>query len=122
LSISAKGVISAGIHDSIIPHILTTDYISNVHWYLTLLQPVCGHFIWLSDTAPKYDLKIYSTIAGMTEYRDAVKEFIGGNAELSQMSSFVDVFDASINFNHHDRIHMADSWYQELGNWFATLM
>jgi hypothetical protein len=61
-------------------------------------------------------------MAGMTEYRDAVKEFIGGNAELSQMSSFVDVFDASITFRHADPIHMAPSWYKELGDWFVTLM
>jgi hypothetical protein len=123
LSISAKGVISAGIHDITIPDITSTDYISNVHWYLTLLQPVCGHFIWLSSTAPKFDLIEFSqTKAGMTEYRDAVKEFIGGNAEFSEMSSFVDVFDASIHVRHGDHIHMAESWYQELGDWFVTLM
>ena len=58
----------------------------------------------------------------MTKFKDAVKDLIVGNAELRHMSSFVDVFDASINFPHNDHVHMVDSWYQELGNWFVSLM
>ena len=46
------------------------------------------------------------------------------NPELLIMSSFVDVFDASVDVpkKTNDHLHLVDEWYRELGTWFSRLI
>ena len=46
------------------------------------------------------------------------------NPELLRMSSFVDVFDASVDMPHNvdDHIHLVDKWYGDMGVWFSKLI
>ena len=44
------------------------------------------------------------------------------NPELLQMSSFVDVFDASVDTPHNDYVHLNNKWYRDMGMWFSKLI
>lgn len=116
-------VISTGHHDAMIPGITTADYLSNVRWYLSVMLPVCGHVIWLTNNAPATDDTDFpQTVELLKSYNDGVYDLIQSTPELYDKVTFMDVFAASLAWPHGDYIHMDPEWYQNLGSWFTTFM
>lgn len=117
-------VIGSGFHDMLVPSITLPRFIANVKWYLRLLHPTCGHFIWLANTAPasatqhRFDQKWGRTL----EWNTAVRNLLERTPDLRHKSSFMDVFHASMNFSHNDNLHMHPTWYNSLGATFASLI
>lgn len=113
-------VINTGNHDAMVPGITLLDFIKNVEWYLSLFKTECSHFIWLSNTSPNDDSSSYvQTESLMRQYDDAVKILISKSTSLKKMTSFINVFDASVKWPKSDHIHMDDMWYHNLGKWLV---
>lgn len=66
--------------------------------------------------------KFMQTVERAKEWNEAVKKMIAGNQVLHKMTTYVDVYDASLNRPHIDHIHLEDSWYKSIGNWFARVI
>jgi hypothetical protein len=117
-------IIGTGIHDIALPNITLSRYIDNVKWYLRLLHPTCGHIIWVANTAPAASTQhLYTQGFNRTlEWNTAVRYMLESTTDFMHKSSFVDVFNASINFPHVDNIHMSSTWYNALGSTFASLI
>ena len=123
-------VIGTGFHDMIL--LIKTDdfnmdrFVENVEWYLMLMKDECSHMIWVTNTAPSREnpKNWPQTIERTKEWNDGVRAMIENNLELLRMSSYVDVFDASLDIPHKpdDHIHLLDTWYGDIGNWFSTLI
>jgi hypothetical protein len=113
-------VLQAGIHDAAVPNISTAVYLQNVEWYLALFAPQCSHLVWLGNGRPKtddYQQKQMQTFV----WNHAVQQDIL-QAKLPMQSSYIDVYNASINYPMLDNLHMADSWYMALGGMFVSIM
>jgi hypothetical protein len=117
-------IIGTGIHDIAVPNITLSRYIDNVKWYLRLLHPTCGHFIWVANTAPKASTEhLYPQGFNRTlEWNTAVRFMLESTTDFMHKSSFVDVYNASISFPHADNIHLLSTWYRALGSTFASLI
>jgi hypothetical protein len=117
-------IIGVGFHDMAIPSITMSRFIDNVKWYLRLLHPTCGHFIWLANTAPAASTEnLYAQGFNRTlEWNMAVHDLLESAPDFRHKSSFVDVFNASISFPHADNVHMSGTWYRDLGATFASLI
>jgi hypothetical protein len=117
-------IIGAGFHDMGVPNITLSIYIYNVKWYLRLLHPTCGHFIWVANTAPAASTQhLHSQGSNRTlEWNTAVRYMLESTPDFMHKSSFMDVFNASISFPHADNIHMHPTWYRALGSTFASLI
>ena len=112
-------VVSSGIHDAVIDNISTEMYVDNVKFMLDQFSAVCDHIIWLGNTAPRDDWvqkKYPQTKKLMKSWDNAVKELIGGESELTDKMSFVDVSEFSVEVPHEDNIHMVHEWYEMLGD------
>ena len=112
-------LIQSGIHDAAIPGITLSEYLDSVHFYLNLLQDQCQHIIWLGNTAPAtnhWSQKISQTQI----WNSAVVDLLA--TSLPEMTSFVDVFNASVKFEHKDNIHMNEEWYLRLGQMFTKVV
>ena len=113
-------VVNTGNHDAMVPGINLVNYVKNVDWYLNLFKTECSHFIWLSNTSPNDDTSSYvQTESLMRQYDDAIKILIKNSRSLRKMTSFINVFDASIEWPKADHIHMDDMWYHNLGKWMV---
>lgn len=113
-------VINTGAHDRLLEGLTLEDFIGNVNWYLSLFTAECSHIIWLSSTAPAKDgLNFPQTEKAMKEYNEAVKELLTKSRVLNRMSSYIDIFDASLNWPHADHIHMDDMFYHKFGDWMV---
>jgi hypothetical protein len=44
------------------------------------------------------------------------------NKILKGMTTVVDVFEASVDLEHKDHVHLTDKWYKDIGNWFSGLI
>lgn len=62
------------------------------------------------------------TVAIVKEWNEAVKNLILMNQELHKMTTYVDVYDASIDKYHVDHIHLKPNWYNDIGILFARVM
>jgi hypothetical protein len=52
-----------------------------------------------------------------------VRDILLSSSSSSSVSSFyLDVFNASITFDHVDNIHMSDVWYQSLASFLQAVM
>ena len=49
-------VILTGFHDMILliktEHFSKKHFVENVEWYLTIMQSICGHIVWVTNTTP----------------------------------------------------------------------
>jgi hypothetical protein len=119
-------IISVGFHDMTIPNITMSRFVDNVKWYLRLLHPTCGHFIWLANNAPAaLTQHLYPQGFNRTlEWNMAVHDLLESTPDFRHKSSFVDLFNASISFPRPrgDNIHMSRPWYIALGATFASLI
>jgi hypothetical protein len=117
-------VIGAGIHDMILPNMTLSVFMHNVKWYLRLLHPTCGHFIWVANTAPRASTqhRYPQSFSRMLEWNAAIRHMLESTPDFMHKSSFLDVFEASISFLHKDNIHMDPSWYRALGEFFVSLI
>jgi hypothetical protein len=107
-------VVNTGHHDMAIPNITIPKFLSNVEWYLNLLNPHCSSIVWLSTTAPQteqYFQKVNDTLL----CNQGVQGILSRSHELRTKSVFVDVFEASRSWPHRDNIHMDSVWYAKLG-------
>jgi len=116
-------VLGAGIHDAMIKNITTEDYVRNVKFMLANFVRVCGHMIWLGNTSNmKDEERFLQTKALMRLWDGAVKEMIEAEPAFHNITSFIDVHNASLTWPHRDHIHMENHWYEKLGNELITPM
>jgi hypothetical protein len=115
-------VLGTGNHDILLDGITTVDFIKNVRFMLTSMMPSCEHMIWLGNTTNGRKSEFLQTMKQMKVWDRAVKELLESEPELRNVMSFLDVLDASLTFPHADFIHMGDTWYEQLGLWFTSLM
>ena len=116
-------VISTGHHDAMIPNIGVSDYIHNVRWYISIMRPVCGHIIWLANTAPGVDNTDFPQTVPLSQaYNNGVRNLIQSNPTFLNMMTYMNVFSSSLNWPRRDHIHMDEVWYRNLGKWFTTFM
>lgn len=121
-------VVRAGVHDMAIPKMTTAKYVSNVKWYLGLLQPQCSHVVWLQNTAPllheqqqdNTTPQFPQTVERVREYDRAVYESVS-SSPLRGFVTTMDVFEASIDWTHSDNIHLDSDWNRALGMFFVKL-
>jgi hypothetical protein len=117
-------ILGGGFHDMRVPNITLSRFIANVKWYLRLLHPTCGHFIWVANTAPATSTQ-HNFPQGYNrtlEWNTAVSNLLENTRDLRHKSTFVDVFHASISFPHADNMHMDPTWYRALGAMFASMI
>ncbi len=57
-------------------------------------------------------------------WNEGVRNLIELIPELQRMTTYVDVYEASVDFPHNvgDHIHLTDRWYGEIGLWFSNLI
>jgi hypothetical protein len=112
-------LVNSAVHDAAIPGITTETYVSNIEWYLKILSRECELIIWLGSTAPLglYPDRFPQTKQRMFTWNAAVREAIHQRPELNAV--FVDVYNASEEYEHRDNIHMHESWYEALAAFFA---
>ncbi len=116
-------VVTTGHHDVIVPHVTDDVFLQNVQWYLELLLTQCDYIIWISSNAPltdKYEQKVGRTY----EWNMALLDLLHSSEnELFQTNVFfLDVFNASIAYEHEDNLHLEVSWYQKLASFFQSVM
>lgn len=114
-------LIAAGNHDLTVSRVNTSDIVTNVYWYLSLMIPICDHIIWLSNTAPTIDTHYPQTRETIKSLNDAVYDFLVSTPEWKEQITFIDVYNASLSWPHKDYIHMDSHWYRDFGNWFTNL-
>lgn len=113
--------INTGNHDAMLPGMTIPHFIKNVDWYLNLFKTRCSHFVWLSNTAPANDNTGYVQTEDLMKLYDvAVKNLISNSPSLLKMTTFINVFESSIDWPHADHIHMDNVWYDRLGKWLIT--
>jgi len=108
-------VLTAGIHDAVIPGITKEKFLANVEWYLNLLHPQCKALIWIASTVPKTD-RFEQKINVTKIWNDGVQEILERLPVLRGKVAFIDVFEASKRVHHQDNIHMSKEWYQRLAS------
>ena len=116
-------VVSAGHHDAIIKGITKELYLQNVQWYLEILQQQCDYIIWVSNNCPltdDYPQKINATYEWNIGVRDLLLRL--NNKKNPSNVFFLDVYNASQAFEHHDNIHMSAVWYAKLSSFLKSVM
>jgi len=102
---------ATGNHDVAIPNITLEIYTNNVLWYLDLLNPLCQHFVWIYNTSPKGNSPDYKQrIEQTSRWNNAVGNIIKTSQLLRTKSTIINLFNASINHEHEDNIHMSNDW------------
>eukprot|EP00977_Amphora_coffeiformis_P019973 scaffold7729_cov172-Amphora_coffeaeformis.AAC.2 len=94
-------LVNTAHHDVLIPGITLDAYVANVQWYLHLLHEPCRDILWLATTAPQddsYRQKVETT----RTWGLAVRQMLQQDALLREKSLYIDVFEASRTFPHHD--------------------
>ena len=58
------------------------------------------------------------------DWNDGVRNMIELIPELQAMATYIDVYEASVDYphNHNDHIHKIDKWYGDIGHWFSNLI
>jgi hypothetical protein len=113
-------VFQAGIHDAAVPNISTAVYLQNVEWYLALFALQCSHLVWLGNGRPKTDDFLQKQKQTFI-WNHAIQQDIL-QAKFPMQSSYIDVYNASINYPMLDNLHMDYSWYSALGGMFVSIM
>ena len=104
-----------------IPNITLEIYLDNVQMYLQALDRTCDHFVWQANTCPLAN-KYKQTPESILKWNTAVFDMIVKTAHLLHKTSYVNVYNASINFKHMDNIHMSPEWYKTLGAMYVNLI
>lgn len=127
-------VVNTGLHDEQIRDKTDSDHVSDVRWYLNMLQHHCKQLVWLTTN---YVLENADRIAQQAEKPDALRE---GAAELinKRISTrnhlvtemiqkhfprvkILDIWDMSANERMHvDHVHMATVYYDTIAAYFDT--
>ena len=116
-------LISAAHHDAAIPNIAQDVCVSNVRWYIQLMQPQCDFIIWLGANLPAGFAEYAQSPARTTSWNTAVRDMIEAQPDLNTV--FVDVLEAShteCKTKAGDNIHMEDSWYEALADVFVQAL
>ncbi|CAB9511500.1 expressed unknown protein [Seminavis robusta] len=114
-------VVRTGLHDMALPDMTQSLFVSNVQWYLRLLlRRVCAHVIWLQNTAPSANATKYpQTMERVRAYDEGVYDAL--QQPLSDQVTTVDVWEASLQAQHADHIHLTSDWNRALGMFFVKL-
>jgi hypothetical protein len=110
-------MVNTGHHDAAVFNATLEQYLANVVWYLRLLRSQCESLIWLGTTAPVKVVatkKKKQTISLTKTWNDGVRSLLLAQTYAELQAVFVDVFDASLTWEHEDNIHLTPDWYQQL--------
>jgi hypothetical protein len=122
--------VSTGLHDIALPNVTKAAYLHNVRWYLDILSEQCDYILWITNTCPLTN-DYAQTQDSIYEWNMAVRDILLSSSSSSSSSSvssfyhksfYLDVFNASITFDHVDNIHMSDVWYQSLASFLQAVM
>lgn len=111
-------VVNSGVHDMIILNEDGEAYISNVEWYLSLLQPCCKHLIWIQMTASLDDPSRPQKNSIIEVWNAKVHALLQGEL-FSNWTSIVDPYNASLFWQHQDNVHLSHSYYVALADLFS---
>ena len=116
-------VVNTQHHDAALMGLTQDGFVEHVRWYLRLLQPNCQHLVWLGTTAPLGKNKTDGTpwpqtLEKTVAWSHAVYQMLQTDDLLAPQTVFVDLYNASLSYQHQDNIHMDRSWYQNLAKLF----
>jgi hypothetical protein len=93
-------VLGSGVHDKglyTLSNITDSAYVTNVMWYLGLLQQHCEHFIWIKMTSVRWETEIDRTMpqrnSDMQRWNDLIVTHI--TAEMGGTATVIDGWEAS---------------------------
>ena len=113
-------IINVGTHDISIPTLTDESFFSNLKWMFHLLNPLCGHFVWIHLTAP-FNETFPQKTPRLKRWNDGVLQMLHTSPELRHKASVVDLFAASQHWKHRDNVHMDWKWYVSLGDFLLKL-
>ena len=122
-------VVNSGQHDIAIPNVTLNAFLDNIVWYMDLLGTQCDYIIFISNNCPLTD-KYLQTKELVYEWNMGIRKSIlhptNANGETEDQWRdkifFLDIFNASITYEHLDNIHMANSWYVALATFLSSIM
>lgn len=114
-------IINVGIHDITIPLLTDESFFINLKWMFHLLNPLCGHFVWIHLTAPFNETYNQKT-PRLKRWNEGVLQMLNRSPDLKHKASVLDVFAASQHWKHKDNVHMDRSWYVSLGEMLLKLL
>eukprot|EP00550_Attheya_septentrionalis_P005904 CAMPEP_0198286456 /NCGR_PEP_ID=MMETSP1449-20131203/5541_1 /TAXON_ID=420275 /ORGANISM="Attheya septentrionalis, Strain CCMP2084" /LENGTH=344 /DNA_ID=CAMNT_0043984211 /DNA_START=282 /DNA_END=1316 /DNA_ORIENTATION=- len=115
-------IVSNGLHDQKLCANKTKEecldmYTTNVNTYLELLEPVCGHIVWLGITPVQEDDKFLQTNEVGLKWNQAIQTLLKARGGF-----FVDTWNETLKFDHTDNIHLVRDYYKSVGKLFSSLM
>ncbi len=122
-------IVNSGQHDIAIPNVTLNAFLDNIVWYMDLLSTQCDYIIFISNNCPLTD-KYLQTKELVYEWNMGIRKSILlptndiGETEDRWRDKifFLDIFNASITYEHLDNIHMAKSWYVALATFLSSIM
>ena len=107
-------VVSTGLHDAAL-----TDqermFTRNVLVYLELIRPGCKRIVWITSTAVRGDPKRPQNNTILRRRDQEVIALFTVTSTIPELR-FVDVFEASVEWEHVDNVHLTQAWYRLLGD------
>ena len=125
-------IVNSGQHDIAIPNVTLTAFVTNIVWYMDLLSTQCDYIIFISNNCPLTD-DYTQTKQLVYEWNMGIRNSIllsdtttttdtnNPNARRNKIF-FLDIFNASITYQHFDNIHMDTSWYVALATFLSSIM
>ena len=119
-------LLSSAHHDAAIAGITQDRYLSNVEWFIKVMQPQCHFIIWLGANLPAGQVgyhKYPQTPELTTSWNRAVRQLLDSRPDLNAM--FVDVLNASHhegNLTKGNNVHMNPIWYETLADFFTHVL
>lgn len=116
-------VVNTGLHDQALCSDTNTTcmYLENVKTYLTLLDTVCGHIVWLGLSAVREDADRPQRSFSLLKWNKGVKKILQSSSFL-ETSFFVDIWEHSLTSIHVDNVHFTESYYDPIAELFAGLV
>ena len=116
-------LLSAAHHDTGVPGVTKEIYLTNVEWFIQVMQPQCHFIIWLGANLPAGQEGFPQTRELTAEWNTAVRQMLDNRPDVNAI--FVDVLAASHyegNLWPGDNLHMDQIWYETLGGFFANVL
>jgi hypothetical protein len=124
-------IVNSGQHDIAIPNVTLAAFLTNVVWYMDLLSTQCDYIVFISNNCPQTNDYI-QTQQLVYEWNMGIRYSIFQPSDTNGTDDtanerrnkifFLDIFNASVSYDHLDNIHMAKSWYIELATFLSSIM
>ena len=119
-------LLSSSHHDVLIPGMTQDMYVTNIEWYIRVMQPQCHFIIWIGANLPAGEVngrRYPQTPERTTAWNTAARQLIENTSDLNAV--FVDVLNASHfegSLSAGDNVHMEPVWYETLATFFIGVL